>query len=1234
MVNAVIGWCIKNTFLMILIIVGVCVGGYFALVNTPVDAIPDIGEKQVIVYADWPGRSPQDIDDQVTFPLTTSLTGTPGVKSIRSMSGFGFSMVFVIFKDDVDYYWARSRVLERMNIAQQRLPMGVVPGLGPDATALGQVYWYTVEAEGFDLAELRSIQDWYVRYQLNAVEGVSEVASIGGFVKQYQIDIHPDKLRAHRVTFMDVFEAVSKSNIDVGAKAVEKNGVEFFIRGVGFIKSIEDLERVVIREQDGTPITLRNVATVQLGPDFRRGALDKAGVEAVGGVVLMRYGENPRAVMERVKSKLIQLEPGLPSKTLADGRVSRVRIVPFYDRATIVNETIGTLKEALGEEALLASLVILIFLLHLRSTVTVLATLPLAVALTFILMYVFGVDSNIMSLAGLAIAIGDVADMGIIMTENIYRHIATATEAEKRDKGHFAIVYAGATEVGGAIITAVSNTIVSFIPVFFLLDQEGKMFRPLAFTKTFAIGASVVLAITVVPFLCYLLFRPIRWRKQIVAALALGIGVLAALATHAAFMWGMARGNDAGWLISGAVGVGVALCVVRMTRERFLPLEENRASRVIARAYVPALTWILGNKKKFLVAPLLILFTGLSVWLGVGTTLLPIEGAINLFARAQASAELKRVMHAQPDADVTRPLVEFDALRWETVARADGSEHFRFLWRRMDPSERDAEIAAGTTVLREGRILPGIGREFMPPLDEGSFLYMPSLLPQASLSQAIQVNSVQDLAIASVPEVESVVGKVGRAESALDPAPIGMMESIILLKPEDEWRSRAVERFFSDWPTFLRAPLAWIWPEERRITKGEILAELQEKTAIPGVLPTFLQPIQTRLVMLQTGFRAMMGVKIYGSDLREIERIGLQIEQLLHAVPGATDIVADRIVGKPYIQIEIDRDRLGRYGINIRDVQSVVEMSLGGMNLMESVEGRERYPIRIRLARDFREDSEALQRISVPTSSGAQVPLAQLAEITTVLGPQEIKGERGLLVGYVTMNTRDRDEVSVVDDAEELLQQAVKDGRIVVPAGYYWEWSGQFENQVRATARMQILVPITLFIMFVMLYLGFTRWWIAPVIFFGVIVSAAGGFIMLALWGANLSVAVWVGFLVLFGVVDDDGVVIATYLESSFKERAFASVAEIRAATIEAGLKRIRPCLMTIATTVFGLMPIFWATGRGSDVMQPMAIPSVGGMAVSLITLFIVPCVFCAVEEWKWRRSRRAESALPIAAHV
>ncbi len=1220
MVNAIIRWCMKNTFLMLLIIMGICAAGYWAVTRTPVDAIPDIGEKQVIVYADWEGRSPQDVDDQVTYPLTTSLTGTPGVKAIRSMSGFGFSMVFVIFEDSADYYWARSRVLERMNVAQQRLPAGVTPVLGPDATALGQVYWYTVEGEGFDLAELRSIQDWYVRYQMQSVPGVSEVASIGGFVKQYQIDLNPDKMRAHRVTMMDVYDAVRKSNIDVGAKVVEQSGVEFFIRGLGFIKSIEDLERVVIRQEGGTPLYLKSVATVQLGPDFRRGALDKGGVEAVGGVVLMRYGENPREVVARVKDKITQLEAGLPTKKLADGRISKVRLIPFYDRTTIVRETIDTLKEALFEEAIIASLVVVFFLMHLRTTVTVLPTLPLALAGSFILMYAFGIDSNIMSLAGLAIAIGDVADMGIIMTENIYRRLASATDEEKRAKGHFGLVYEAATEVGGAILTAVTNTIVSFIPVFFLTGQEGKMFGPLAYAKTFAIASSVVLAITVVPFLCYLLFRPVKWKHHVTLLVAAGVGVLAMFSAHLAFMWGLGGGHDRGWLVAAAVGVAVGLCVIRMTREKFIPLDRNPVSRVIARTYTPTLRWVLNHKKTFMLAPVLILFTGLTVWLGIHRTLQPVEWMVNIFAHENASPELKKAMYADEKADLTRPLLELDQLRWQSVRDADGGQRTRLLWRRQDPAERTAETAAGLAVLKEGRILPGLGREFMPPLDEGSLLYMPSLLPQASLSQAVEVNSKQDLAIATVPEVESVVGKIGRAESALDPAPIGMMESIVILKPESEWRTKKVERVFSDWPGFLRTPLSWIWSEERRFTKQEILAELQERTAIPGVLPTWLQPIQTRLVMLQTGFRAMMGVKIYGSDLREIEKIGLQIEQLLREVPGATDIVADRIVGKPYIQIEIDRERIGRYGVNIRDVQDVIEMSLGGMNLMDSVEGRERYPIRIRLARDFREDMEAIQRINVPSSTGAQVPLAQLADISTVLGPQEIKGERGLLVGYVTMNTRDRDEVSVVQDAEAVLQQALKDGRLTLPPGYYWEWSGQFENQVRATKRMQVLVPITLGIMFVMLYLGFQRWWIAPVIFFGVLVSASGGFIMLALWGVNLSVAVWVGFLVLFGVVDDDGVVIGTYLEGVFKDREFKSVAEIREAVIDAGLKRIRPCLMTIATTVLGLMPIFWATGRGSDVMQPMAIPSMGGMAISLITLFIVPCVFSAVEEWKWKR--------------
>jgi copper/silver efflux system protein len=1195
MIDGLIRWCLRNTFLVIIGVTGIVFGGYYALKNTPVDAIPDIGEKQVIVFADWPGRSPQDVDNQVTYPLTTSLTGTPGVKTIRSMSGFGFAMVFVIFKDDVDYYWARSRVLERINVAQQRLPSGVTPVLGPDATALGQVFWYTVEGEGFDLAELRSIQDWYLRYQINAVEGVSEVASIGGFVKQYQIDVHPDKLRAHRVTLFEVYEAVRKSNIDVGAKVLEKNGVEFFIRGVGFIKTIEDLEKIVIRQEKGTPIQIRNVATVTLGPDFRRGALDKAGVEAVGGVVLMRYGENPLHVVERVKEKIKQLEAGLPQKTLPDGRISKVRVVPFYDRTDIVHETIDTLKEALSEEALMATAVVFIFLLHLRSTVSVIATLPLSVGLCFILMFTFGVDANIMSLAGLAIAIGDVGDMGIIMTENIYRHIATGDPK----KSHFERVFEGAREVGGAIVTAVSNTLISFIPVFFLADQEGKLFRPLAFAKTFAIGASVILALTVVPVICYYIFRPVKWSRRTVWIIAGGLAVAAVFATHAIFMLALSGTHYSGWPMAIVVGVIIALAFVRMTRERFLPMEANPVSRGITRFYSPALRWVLDHKKTFLVAPIVILFLGMSIWLGIGTTLKPVEWLVNLGAPAG------------------HPRIELDQLRWQTARRGDGSTYGRLLVRKQPPN--------GDSVVRETRILPGIGREFMPPLDEGSFLYMPSLLPQAGLAQAIEVNAKQDLAIASVPEVQSVVGKLGRTESALDPAPIGMMESIVTLKPESEWRRIPVERWFSGWPGWIKKPLAFFAPEERQITKSEILSELQERTAVPGVLPTWLQPIQTRLVMLQTGFRAMMGVKIYGSDLKDIERIGLQIEALLKEVPGTTDIVADRIVGKPYLEFEIDRDRIARYGVSIRDVQDVIETAIGGMNIMESVEGRERYPIRVRYLREFREDIPELEKILLPTSTGAQVPLAQVLTIKSVLGPQEIKGERGLLVGYVTMNTRDRDEVSVVEDAERLLRAALQDGRLKLPAGYFWEWSGQFENQVRATKRMQILVPICIALMFVSLYLGFRRKWIALIIFLDVAVSLSAGFLLLPLWGVNLSVAVWVGFLVLLGVVDDDSVVLSTYLEDIFDRTKPGSVAEIREAVVQAGLKRIRANLMTICTTVFGLMPVFWATGRGADVMKPIALPSLGGMAVSVITMFIVPCLFSAIEEWKWKRRKAAE---------
>jgi Cu(I)/Ag(I) efflux system membrane protein CusA/SilA len=1165
MVNAVIRWCLNNTFLVVIAMAAVIGGGWYAVRHTPVDAIPDIGEKQVIVFADWPGRSPQDVDDQVTYPLTIALEGTPGVKVIRSASGFGFSMIFAIFHDRVDYYWARSRVLERMNVARARLPAGVEPVLGPDATALGQVFWYTVEGEGFDLAELRSLQDWYIRYQLNAVEGVSEVASIGGHIKQYQIDVDPVKLRAHHVTLPEVVEAVRRSNIDVGAKAIEINEVEFFIRGVGFVKRPADLENVVIRAAGGTPLYVKNVATVSLGPEFRRGALDKEGLEAVGGVVVMRYAENPLEVIERVKARIAELAPGLPEKTLPDGRVSKLRIVPFYDRTGIIHETMDTLREALSEEALAAALVVLFFLLHLRSSLAIIATLPLSVGIAFLAMYALGVDSNIMSLAGLAIAIGDVADMGLIMTENIYRHVA------KNDgsKSYAQCVQDGAFEVGTAIITAVTNTIVSFLPVFALTDQEGKLFKPLAYTKTFAITASAILAITVVPVLSYHVLKPVhRSRRRGLAAAAI-VGMIVMVVAAIAFRGFLEQGDGPIWrggLLAAAAGFGAGLLVYRMTRERLLPLEANVVSRGILGVYVPALRWVLAHKALFLSLPLLLVLMGLCIWQGWGRIAWPIE------------------------AGLARMGVDLNSLGF---------------WSAMKHK------------------LPGLGREFMPPLDEGSLLYMPSLVPAGSLSAAQQVLARQDLAIRSVPEVDAVVGKLGRADSALDPAPIGMIETVITLKPRDQWRRVPVPRFYARWPGWLQRPLRRVWPGERPITKKELLDELRQKTDIPGVLPTWLQPIQTRIVMLQSGFRAMMGIKIFGADLREIEKVGLEMEQILRQVPGATDIVADRITGKPYIEFEIDRERIARYGVNIRDVQDVIEVAIGGENLTTSVEGRERYPIRVRYPRELRDSLEELERILVPAANGAHIPINQLAQIRYTIGPQEIKSENALLVGYVTLNTRDRDEVSVVEDADALIRAKIVAGELRLPPGYYYKWAGQFESQVRSTKRLMVLIPLCLLVDFVLLYLGFGRWWVALLCFSAIIVSASGGFLMLLFYGFNLSVAVWVGFIALFGVAEDDSVVMSTYLTQIFRARTPQTVAEVRELVIEAGVKRIRPCLMTTATTVIGLTPVFLTEGRGSDVMQPMAIPSVGGMAIQLVTLFIVPCVYCAVEEWRMRSKPR-----------
>ncbi len=1220
MINRLLRFCLENTFIVLAVTMLVIGTGYYSIKNVPVDAVPDISENQSIVFTKWSGRDPQTVEEQVTYPLTTSLEGVPGVKTIRSESGFGFSVIHVVFKDNVEFYWARSRVLERLNVAQKWLPDGVVPALGPDATALGQVFWYTVEngyycpghgggifvcpddftiafdkegncpehdhsleikrvfndsgmcplgdaglvKSGCNLGELRSLQDWYVRYQLNAVDGVSEVASVGGFVKQYQIDVDPDKLRAHRVKLSDIYEAVRRSNVDVGAKVIENYGMEYIIRGVGFIKSIKDVETIVVKSTDGTPLYIKNVATVTFGPDFRRGALDKEGAEVVGAVATMRHGENPLRVINNVKKKIREIGPGLP-----DG----VHIVPFYDRSQLIHETIGTLKEALTEEIIITIIIVTIFLLHLRSSFVVGMTLPLAVIIAFIAMYRLGVDSNIMSLSGIAIAIGTLVDMGIIMTENIYRHLTESDGSKPRIE----VIYEAGKEVSGAIITAVATTIVSFVPVFFMVSQEGKLFKPLAYTKTFALFASVIIAITLVPVLCNLFLKEVNWRRKTSVALGGPIGIcLIFVIRYLIFGRYETISMLTAWISSITGGLLVGLLIYLMSREQLKSIKKNIISRGICAVYEPTLRWILANKVLFLIIPLFVIFCGLTIWLGLGRMAYPLE---------------KGLSYAKLDLNKTSTWV---ALK------------HRF---------------------------SGIGREFMPALDEGSFLFMPSFLPAASITEVMAGLKKQDILMKQIPEVDMVVGKLGRADTALDPAPTGMIETIVNLKPKDQWRIVTQERWYSDLyiPLWSKRLLGLIWSKERTITKNEILQELREATNMPGVAPTWLQPIQTRVIMLQSGMRAMMGAKIYGDDLKEIERVGLQLEKIIKQVPGAVDVTADRIVGKPYIEYKINREAIARYGVDLKDVQDVIEVAIGGKNITWTVEGRERYPVRARYMREIRDDFDMLPQILVPTPTGAQIPIAQVCDIEYTIGPSMIKSEDTLLVGYVTFNTRERDEVGVVEDAERLVKAKIASGEFNLPKGYYIKWAGQFENQVRANNRLVILLPICLFINFFILYIKFRSVMTTLFIYFAIPVSLAGGFILLNVFGYNLSVAVWVGFIALFGIAVDDGVVIASFLDQTFKKHKIESIADIREATVHAGLKRIRPCLMTSVTTIIALMPILFSTGRGSDVMKPMAIPTVGGMAVVLISIFIVPCCYCWLMELKLKRgikdARFAEEA-------
>ncbi|MFC3881302.1 efflux RND transporter permease subunit [Algoriphagus namhaensis] len=1221
----------------------------------PVDAIPDIGENQQIVFTEWMGRSPQDVEDQITYPLTTSLLGLPGVKSVRSSSAFGFSSIYIIFEEDIEFYWSRSRVLEKLNsLPAGLLPDDVQPKLGPDATALGQVFWYTLEGRdedgnptgGWDLHELRTIQDYYVRYALTAVEGVAEVASVGGYVKEYQVDVDPGALKANGVTLMDVMEAVRKSNLDVSANTIEVNRVDYFIRGLGYVEELEDLDKAVVKVTNNVPIRIQDVARVNIGPQPRNmsGILDKSGAEAVGGVVIARYGDNPLKVIEGVKGEIEKLSQGLPTKTLADGTVSKVTLVPFYDRTGLIYETLGTLYEAINLQILVTILVIIVMVYNLRASLLISALLPMAVLMCFIFMKYFGIDANIVALSGIAIAIGTMVDLGIILNENILRHLETAPKGQSKLK----TVYLATSEVSGAIITAVSTTIISFLPVFTLQAAEGKLFGPLAYTKTFALVSAVIFTLLIMPAFSHWAFSMKEIKGKLGRILNFSLLLLGPVVAFTMWAWGgwllfafgalnvladqfpekvQPKKNFATisitllfvtWLLTGLwmpLGVSVSKLLNFGFIAFLLALVLGGFSGFI-RIYPKILVWCLANKGKFILSPILVILLGTSAWLG-----------------------FNRVFGFIPRS--------FDVIG--VNIRTTG------LWSGLSHS------------------FPGMGKEFMPSLNEGSFLLMPTTMPHAGIQENKEVLQQLDMLVTAIPEVDLVVGKAGRAETAIDPAPINMFENTINYKSEyatdldgnrlrfklkdGKYELKDGSLFDPETMTPNQIRVEDLVPDEdgeyfRQWRKhiqspDDIWEEIVSVIQIPGVTSSpKLQPIETRLVMLQTGMRAPMGIKVYGPDLQTIEDFGLQLEKYLKDVPSVKKeaVFADRIVGKPYLELDINRDEISRYGMNVVDVQDFIETAIGGMKLSTTVEGRERFPIRVRYAREFRDDPYAIENLQIPTPLGNYIPLSQVAEISYRPGPDMIRGENSFLVGYVLLDKMDGfAEVTVVEQAQDYIQSKIDSGELKVPNGVRYAFSGTYENQVRAEKRLGIVVPLCLILIFLILYFQFRSVSTSLFVFVGIGMAFSGAFLMLWLYGQdwfmnfsffgtnlrdlfqmkiyNLSVAVWVGFIALFGIATDDGVVVASYLDQSFKANQPKSVKEIREAVLEAGKRRVLPCMMTTATTLLALVPVLTSTGRGSDIMIPMAIPSVGGMVLEITTVFIVPTLYCWWAERKLKNN-------------
>lgn len=1146
MIKAILDFCIRERLVVLIASVAMIGFGWYATQKVPLDAIPNVGENQVIVLTEWSGRSPRDMEDQITYPLSVALQAVPGAKNVRGKSMFGFSFVQVTFDDDVDFYWARSRVAEQLTTVSGTLPDGVTPTLAPDATALGQIYYYVLEPPpGMDLAELRSKQDFFIKYALQSVDGVAEVASIGGYVKQYQVEVDPDKLRYHNIPLSKVIAAVKASNIDVGAKTVEKGGMEFIVRGRGFIGSgktepetIDQINNTVVLTRDGIPVRVRDLAQVQTGPSFRRGALDLNGSEAVGGVVVMRYGENPRAVIERVKAKVAALESELGG----------IQILGIYDRTLLIDETIGTLTTALAEETLITIVIVVLFLLHVRASLIIAITLPMAVLMSFAAMKWYGVDANIMSLAGIAIAIGTMVDMGIIVLENIYGALAEdeannkGLDARETERRRMVVIRDAAAEVVPAVMTAVTTTIISFLPVFFLTGRDYKLFAPLAWTKTFALAASLIVAITVVPALCRMFLRSSRTSRRTGLLAGIAMGAVAAATCH--FVW---RDQIATLthldprlvtLMAAVIGLGAGWW---MMREKIRSMEENPASRFMRFLYAGRLRLALRRKMLMLSFPAIIFVIGLGAWIGLPTVLKPVERVVSMLG-----ADLNEV-----------------------------------------PGYIQAK-----------HLFTGLKSDDWIALDEGSWFYMPSLYPAASFNQAMEILQSQDVLIKGIPEVANVMGKIGRVDSALDPAPAAMVETYVMLKPRNEWRKGMTER--------------------------KIWDEINAVATLPGVTPASpLQPIEGRIVMLQAGIKASMAVRIYGDSLQGLSKASLAVaEQLkeLHLVNAGT-VNPDIVMGKPYYEFEVDREEAARYGMTTMMVNEIVSAGLGGLDVTTTVEGRERYPIQIRFNRDVRERIEELPLVSVVTPTEEVVPLGRLANVETTWGPGAINSEDSRLVAHVMFSpSGGAGDLETVASVMESLRKAREDGSLEFPDGNFeLQAVGSFQNQIEANERLMWILPSVFLINLLLHYLHFRNLPISLVVFSGIPIACAGGMIAIAVMGVELNTAVWVGFIALAGLAADDGIVMASYIHERLKRRTITTVEDLRNEIYEAGLKRIRPCVMTTITTLCALLPVLMATGRGADVARAMALPVFGGMLIEPFTTFVVPTVYCAYMEFKLR---------------